>query len=1024
MLTEVCLEKVLGEYIEKVVPNMLKSGYHLLLVKGGPEHPHLSEQTHFAHIINGVFGLSRLVRFLIERRVVVDWLDEDAFRKALALFTIHEVHKEPSVELLGDSQFSIPLQQLKEEYERLGLKTFAQVDEHLMRAVNVHKRSSKHGDLLLSDDPRAGRLWLLVRIADALASAQTPEEAQNSLAEYLAKLSPVFTPEGKYALHYHRIKDVRGVLTNAIHQAVAHQLAGKWDFFPLLYFATGTLYLGPSRLEGEADNIIPAVADQVLQTLAHGNDMDVIRNGLRKQKYDFEQYVYLFAKVEDLLQVVYDETLRRRPDPKFALNEIEGIAQKRKELPAGWRETLEERLGIHLLDPKEYRAFNERWHLASHYLLYVDTILRDLNPAGNRSGNQSDNRLDWFLEVFQIPPDFGENLRREAHIWAKGGLGKYVLVIAHHFLHGPDFADRAAETVPLEQVVGRLHRRVVEAFKDVDTSARRKAISDQLGLRQDLEVYLRENLYLSFTPSIHLESDSFENYIRPKLKTHTIKICSLCNRSSKYVQELRTGILDDFGRVFSNRVLPAKEAPEGNRLWCPLCHLEALLRKVLGMGVSDYRNTRRIYFFVLPTFSFTPEHLRLFESMLRPFHRVTNLPVRDYGKDYGLPHCWLEHRTLDPEWQERLQEVLEREAEKIAAGKQINERVALGRIQGQPHYYLIYWERRPSGVPSEADVVTRTEAWAKALFAAAVISGLTSCKVYVTERPYLPVADPTELKATIILDGPPPALRGLLGGYGNEVTVYGREKGQRSGLERVLDMSAALWAVTSGLQPNKDKYVSARLERLNVDPLAGAYFYKEYGRENDWRSPGSPLDVACAILLEIQGGELMDLIEKVARKSLEIALPYGAAGRGKARRYEMVFREAVSAMRKAQKMIPEMREAALGGRKLSEQSVTELKRLIAGTLLKSLERRLETKRGEIFVCVRGEEMSRLVGEFVDIIVDELYLGRAGGNFTRFLRLENSLADGIYYYTDRNLSRLWNERKHQRAALEAALKTEQ
>ena len=124
-------------------------------------------------------------------------------------------------------------------------------------------------------------------------------------------------------------------------------------------------------------------------------------------------------------------------------------------------------------------------------------------------------------------------------------------------------------------------------------------------------------------------------------------------------------------------------------------------------------------------------------------------------------------------------------------------------------------------------------------------------------------------------------------------------------------------------------------------------------------------------------------------------------------------------MRKAQKVIPEMREAALTGHRPSPDSIAELKSLTSGTLLKGLERRQESKRGEIFVRAWGEELGRLVGEFVDILVDDLYLGRAGGNFARFVRLENSLADGIYYYTDRNLSRLWSEYNQQKAARQAA-----
>ncbi|MGC9083934.1 MAG: type I-D CRISPR-associated protein Cas10d/Csc3 [Anaerolineae bacterium] len=1023
-ITDTDLEPILADYVGAVVPQMLKGGYHLVLVKGGPEYPHLAEQSHFAHIVNGVFGLLRLVRFLVAYSACPAWLSGSTLRRAVAAYTVHEVHKDRNGERLGESSFSIPLPRLREEYQRLGLDSFAgPVDDHLLRAANVHKRSSKHGDLLLSNDPDAAQLWLLVRIADTLASAQTPVEAADSLRGYLADLGPAFaptTPPGRYALYYHEIRDVRGVLTNTIHQAVARQLEIDAGFFPLLYFATGTLYLGPAKADAKATgNLISVVGDQVLQLLAQGAGADTIRDGLRGQRFDFQSYVYAFASIEDLLQVVYDDTLNAKANPKIALDEIDGLVEKRKGLPGDWRETVEARLGIQLLDPKEHKTFNELWSQARRYLLYVDTLLRDLNPG--------ENRLEWFLRTFAIPQPYADNLRQEADIWAKGGIGKYVLVIAYHFLRGPDFADRPAEACPPEEVLRRLHQRVLAAMQQVDTQAGRRAAVAELGLQQDLEAYLRENLHLSFAPTSQIEEDGLASYAKPKGKEHRGQVCSLCNRHSRYVQELRTGILDDFGRVFSNRVLPAKEAPQGNRLWCPICQLEAILRKVLGMGLpagAHYKNSRRIYLYVLPTYSFTPEHLRLFEPLLRPFHQVTSLPVRDYGQgNPGLPRYWLEHRAFDPEWMEDLQNVLEREANRIAGlgGRgSVGEHVLLGHIQGQPHYYLITWEKAARETEKERSnennrIATRTEAWAKALFAAAVIHGLTSCKVYVTERPYLPVTDPADLKATITLDGPPPALRGLLGGRGDEVTLYGRETGRRSELEQVLDLSAALWTVTAGLRPGKDKYVSARLERLNVDPLAGAHFYKEYGRENDGQSPYSPFDVACGVLLEIRGGELMDLVERIAQKSLEIALPLGAAGRGKARRYELVFREAVSAMRKAQQMIPEMREAALGGKPPSAQSIAELKRLTAGTLLKGLERRQGSGRGEILVRAWGEELGRKVGEFVDLIVDELYLGRAGGSFARFLRLENQLADGIYYYTDRNLSHSWDEYKQQKAA---------
>ncbi len=1019
MLTVKDVDRALDDYISQIVPAMLRRNYHLLLVKGGPEYPHLSEQSHFSHIINGVFGVTRLVKFLIAHQIDIRWLNEETFRKGLALYTIHDVHKDSHLELLGPSEFSIPLERLREEYQGLGLGGFAQeVSDHLLRAVNVHKRSSKQGDLLLSDDVDAANLWLFVRIADTLASSNDPEEAASSLQGYLSDLTPAFVPRqppGQYALYYHETKDLRGVLTNVIHHVVTRQLEVDLGFFPLLFFSTGTLYIGPKRADFKtSDNIIKGVVDQILQSLQQEEGTDAIRGALRPQKSDFETYVYAFATIDDLLTVILENTLTASPDPEFVQEEIASMVRKRRDLPPDWSETIEDRLGIKLLDPKEYKTFNELWSRVYHYLLYVDTLLRDLNPGNNR--------LDWLVNAFSIPQPLAVNLLREAEIWSRGGIGKYVLIIAYHFLRGPDFADRPAETFPPEEVLSRLHQRILREFQNLDTQTGRQAKVSSLGFREDLEAYLSEHLYLSFDPSSRLHGDGYASYTKPKRKGHSGKICSLCNRSSNFTQELRTGILDDFGRVYSNRVLPSYEAPQKNRIWCPICHLEAVLRKLLGMGLpsgAHYKKSQRIYIYVLPTYSFTPEHLRLFEPLLRNFQRTTNLPIRDYGQDLGVPHYWLEKRSMDPEWFDQLQTILAREAEKIAGwgGRNfVGERVMLARIKSQPHYYLIVWEKNARETESnDARIATRTEAWAKALLASTIIYGLTSCKIYITERPYLPVADPAGFKPTIILDSPPTILRGLIGRRTDFISLYGRESQERSGLEQVLDISAAIWTVTSDLQPNKDKHIAGRLERLNVDPLSGAHFYKEYGRENDGLSPSRPFDMACKILLDYFGGELMDLVERIARKSLEIALPFGGSGRGKARRYELVFREAVSAMRKAQQVIPEMREGALGSKQPSDQTIEELKRLMAGTLQKGLERRQESRRGEVFIRALGSELTRLVGEFVDIIVDELYLNRAGGNFARFLRLENSMADGIYYFTDRNISQYWNEYKQQKNA---------
>jgi len=193
------LEQILDEYVQKVIPAMYRLRYHLILAKGGPDYPHLSEQSMFTHVINGTFGLARLLRFIIDRRILIPHLDEVALRKAIALYTLHDVHKFVSEEeRLGSSEFSIPLERLRKEYQELGLVEFVELDEHLIRAVNVSKRNHYQGDILLSKEPRSF-LWLLVRIGDTLASMRNLQET-GTLEGYLKQLGPDFAPTGgKYA---------------------------------------------------------------------------------------------------------------------------------------------------------------------------------------------------------------------------------------------------------------------------------------------------------------------------------------------------------------------------------------------------------------------------------------------------------------------------------------------------------------------------------------------------------------------------------------------------------------------------------------------------------------------------------------------------------------------------------------------------------------------------------------------------------------------------------------------------------
>ncbi|RMF94243.1 MAG: type I-D CRISPR-associated protein Cas10d/Csc3, partial [Nitrospinota bacterium] len=306
MLDLATLESTLQVYLQQCYPAMIRQRYHLFLAKGGPEYPHLPEQSLLTHILNGIFGLARLIRFLLEQRVSLPGLDESALRRAFALYTLHEIHKLPMVDRIGPSEFAIPLERLQQEYERLDLRTFADLDAHLIRMANVHKRSPHQGDLLLTATEGAPLLRVLVRLADAMASATSLDEAASSLRNWLKHLGPEFAPNtGRFALYWHQLRDVRGVLTNIIHQVVAKRLENTYHFYPLLFFSTGLLYIAPClshRQNFDRHTFIDHAVSDILKSLVSSGDPRVMaREGLRRQKYDFESYTYTFTDVPNLL---------------------------------------------------------------------------------------------------------------------------------------------------------------------------------------------------------------------------------------------------------------------------------------------------------------------------------------------------------------------------------------------------------------------------------------------------------------------------------------------------------------------------------------------------------------------------------------------------------------------------------------------------------------------------------------------------------------------------------------------------
>lgn len=1018
------MEAPLRDYVEQVLPRLWKRGYHLRLAKGGAGYRHLSEQTMFAHVLNGAFGFSRLWAWL-DREGLLPY-DETQHRQFLSLWTTHDLYKLTD-ERLGTSTFSLEEKTITAEVEALGLSDFAETTWRQHRAAMVGDPSPYQGDLALCP-PGTQRLLDMVHVADALASITSPQET-GGVWNDLLKLSPRLKD---YVLYWHELSDIRGILTNQIHHAVATTLEQEHGLFPVLFFASGVLYIGRKELPSvDRARLCEKVADKVLSILQPGDvKIDIAQARRRGNPFRFEPFVFAIVPWKEVLRFGYQQALRK-PSKKFYAELIKKwfVKPRKKELPYPDAAAMQKALGVtDLLDNAD---FNQRWNAVTTYLDFADGVVEVCANLKRPA-----ERVRWFAQALDLSASLADELEPKAALFDAFTGGKacgYTVPLAYHWLMGKDFASRPAITQDLGEVLNTLDERVKHALKGVQPSEVGRRVLENLHVRDDLLAYLNERLSLSFALERTLETDPLPTYAQRKRQSHT-KLCSLCGRVSEWMQPIQTAVFADSAQEFSNRLLP-RPTTQQRRQWCPVCSLEFTLRLLSGISPPpnvDTGKSRRLYLYVLPTYSFTPEYVQMFGGrVLRPFQEVTALQLRDSSKDApSHAHLWVERRAFDDEMVEQVIGVFERQAKWVAQPMRQDGRWSRGErfftVQrhalAQPNYLLFVWEktcyggRRTQQEEREGRIPTASEMWAKVAFGASLLAGLTGSKVYVTERPYLPVSDVGSLKPTVILDSPHNVLRSVLtrevaSGEANRPRVSASPDDSAApasaSLLEVLDVMASLWLVNSELKARterttKDKHIAERLKELGANPLAGAFFYRQYARLNDDATPSPIYTQACSILLERKGGKMMNIAKELAERSLALFLPSQTPRRGKAHRYEVVFRDAVDAIRKASSHC---------------HCPDEIKTCAAGTVLKALERRQQSRRRGGIVNPTGDDLNQLTVGFIALLVDEVLMKRANGSIATFNRMANQLADAIYFEIERELPERWKRWKEQRASRE-------
>jgi len=188
-----------------------------------------------------------------------------------------------------------------------------------------------------------------------------------------------------------------------------------------------------------------------------------------------------------------------------------------------------------------------------------------------------------------------------------GGVADHCMIIGYHWLINTHFDTNQrswleVETVDIQRAIAKLSLQALEKYnKDEQLLA---FVEKELGFQSDAESYLRANLTFSFSPERLQDEDPLKEYGKERNLSHK-RICVICNRLitskvDKKSTEIKTNVAEQQAQVFSNKRLPSNEV-SSMMVWCPMCYLEFMLRKLSGQSYpagSDYNASYRLYLYV------------------------------------------------------------------------------------------------------------------------------------------------------------------------------------------------------------------------------------------------------------------------------------------------------------------------------------------------------------------------------------------------------------------------------------------
>ncbi len=556
----------------------------------------------------------------------------------------------------------------------------------------------------------------LSRLSDLLAYVvQTPPQAMTQKIQNEIKT----LSDGLARLTYHHVSDLRGVLTNFIHNAALEVMSHEYRQ-PLLYAPSGVIYL-EHRKNAPPLPSVQQVGEAVIAQIKNlvGHRLAQSKTGIKRdgKGIKYAPYYWLFFDLPRFLELGVDATFK-------VINENKKpSAGKRfeKMINGNW---MAPQVDLNLPDDIRVDQIAEWCYLAEKQVAEVlpgfDTGQFLLNEMG-LSSLEADFRA--------VPRDN-----------RAGGVGYHWYFAAGHFIKkNPGLSPSEVE------------ERVRTWAKRLGTAVATKPINTIPGSNDwdDLRDYIAHTLSLGGQAKADIQDSlrvELHRYTNAKRKGRgSTQMCSLC--SSPYrVDKQREAAILFAPQVYSNK------KPLGSldaiRDICSICGLEMMLRQILmnrsAASGGDFEGRRMRYLFFYPVYFFTPETLQVLRRAYGKLRRVrfTELMRQMNGKDGVV--------DFSPATFQRLQEFLLDPEEPDPASDRY---IRLHFPENEPLTFAFL------GVPPPRLDSKDAEAWVHPALLSLLLPLMLDVKVVASESSLPLLLEANEINETVFIDAPHAAIQ-------------------------------------------------------------------------------------------------------------------------------------------------------------------------------------------------------------------------------------------------------------------------